>query len=121
MAALHCKLLRISFILLKVLITLVIIGVIWQFTEIQLRLTRNGKIAHHLVDALESRFPRSEFGGAASYESEIIYIHVRNHVTEAKRQDIEGWLREQKIEQRIAPRNCLRFLEDKEENDIMIK
>ena len=100
MATLHRKLLRVFSILLVIL---VIVSVIWPFVSIQLRLSRNGKIAHQLVESLEARFPGSQFGGAASYESEIIYITALNRFDEAERQDVETWLRKQQIEQKIAP------------------
>jgi|SRR5579884_1154999 len=112
---------RIFLIGVIAVLILLIISLIWQYVEIDHRLSRNGKIARQLVEALEIRFPGSEFGGAASYEREIIYIHVRNHLDESKRQDVETWLRKQKNEQKIEPQIWLRFDQDTGDNDIIIK
>jgi hypothetical protein len=119
MAAPYRKLLAIFVIALLAFV--IIGGFIWPLVSIQLRLSRNGRIAHQLVESLQARFPKSEFGGAASYEREIIYIQVRNRLNQGERREIETWLREQKNEQKIAPQIWIRFLEDKEDNDIIIK
>jgi hypothetical protein len=87
----------------------VIVTFVWPLVSIQLRLSRNGKIAQQLVHSLEARFPGINFRGAANYEREVIYISVADRLDEATRLDVERWLREQKIEQKITPQIWLRF------------
>ena len=120
MAAHHRKLLRILPVLLPALAILVIVSLIWQILGGPLRVDRNARLAHQLVESLENRFPGAEFGGAASYDGEVIYLTVINRLDAPERVEVETWLRNQKIEQKIAPRISLRFLVDKEENDIII-
>jgi hypothetical protein len=71
----------ILFVFLPILMLIVLIG---QIAQIQLRLSRNGKIANQLVEGLEAQFPESGFDGVASYEREIVYIHVHNRLDESK-------------------------------------
>lgn len=101
--------------LLFLAIALAVLGAVtfvWQIVSIQLRLSRNGAIAHRLVESLHARFPGVAFRGGASYESEVIYITVSDRVDEATREDVERWLRGQKIEQKIVPTIWLRFSDD---------
>jgi hypothetical protein len=102
----HSKLLR--FVLLAPLV-FVILGVTWHLADIQLRISRNGKVAQQLVESLEARFPGIRFRGAVSYEREVIYISVVNRLDEADREEVERWLREQQIEHRITPQIWLRL------------
>ena len=89
----------------------------WQLWTIQDRLSRNGAIATQLVESLRARFPGADFGGAASYESEVVYITIWGGLDRAKRQDVEQWLRRLKVEQEIAPAIWLRFPGDRGDED----
>jgi hypothetical protein len=89
---------------------------IWPLVTIQLRLSRNGAAARRLVESLHSRFPNVDFRGAASYEREVIYLTVFDHVDETIRREVEQWLRQEKIEQQIMPEIHLRFLDDASED-----
>jgi hypothetical protein len=100
------------FLLMVLVVLVVVVFLVWPIVSIQLRLSRNGAIAHRLVESLHARFPGITFQGAASYEREIIYITVVNHVDEASRRDVEQWLREEKNEQKIVPEIWLRFSDD---------
>jgi hypothetical protein len=106
--------------LLFILLLSVGIAFIGPLVSIQLRLARNGKIAHQLVQSLETRFPGIRVRGAASYEREVIYLSVGNHLDEAARTEVERWLREQKTEQTIAPQIWLRFEDDAFDQEIII-
>jgi hypothetical protein len=103
------------------LLIFVIWGFIWPFVDIQLRLSRNGKIVGQVVEALKARFPEMNLRGTASYRSEDIYITIFNRLDEAERKEVERWLREHKVEQGIAPQMWLRFNDDDWENRILIK
>jgi hypothetical protein len=109
-AAGHRRWLR--FLLIALVVLGIVVFLVWPLVSIQLRLSRNGAIARQLVQSLQARFPGISFGGAASYESEVIYIHVADRVDEPTRRDIEQWLRGQKTEQKILPEVWLRFADD---------
>jgi hypothetical protein len=118
MVAVHRKWLGICFVV--VVVVALLIGFVWPLVSIQLRLPRNGAIAHQLVDSLHVRYPGTGFRGVASYESEVVYIRVVGRLDEAKRQDVERWLRRQKAERQIAPVISLRF-ENDFEKEIVIR
>jgi hypothetical protein len=98
----------------------VVLGIILPFVQFQLRLSRNGKIAQQLVQSLEERFPAVAFRGGASYEQERIGIRVMSHLDGAGRQEVESWLRTQRIERKIAAEICLDCADDLEK-PIIIK
>ncbi|CEF49246.1 unnamed protein product [uncultured bacterium] len=106
---------------LLVLVAVVVTGVTWPIVAGQLRLSRNGKIAHQLEELLEARFPGIGFRGAASYEREVIYISVVNRLADADREGVERWLRVQQIEQQIAPDIWLRFESDDPDKEVIIR
>jgi hypothetical protein len=91
---------------------LVFLGFVWPLVRIQFRLSRNGAISRQLVESLHSRFPGVDFRGGASYEREVIYISVFEHVDETIRREVEQWLREEKSKQHIAPEIYLMFVGD---------
>jgi|SRR5579871_236991 len=97
---------------LTILIIVIVASVVWQIVSIQLRLSRNRAIADRLVESLHSRFPDITFHGGPSYEREVIYININEHLDKATKREIEQWLRQQKAEQKIAPEIELRFSED---------
>jgi hypothetical protein len=112
---------KLPVIALIALMASVVIGVGWPLASIQLRLSRNGKIAHQLVESLEAKFQGKNFRGAASYEREVIYIRVGNGLDDADREDVERWLRVQQIEQQIAPEIRLRFEKDDPDKEVIIR
>jgi hypothetical protein len=83
-----------------------------QLIEIQLRLSRNGAVVDRLKEAFHVRFPKGAIAGGTSYEREVIYVGINDHVDKTVREDIEEWMRQQKIEQKIAPTIYLRFSDD---------
>lgn len=87
------------------------VGIGWPLISIQLRLWRNGAIAAQLVESLRARFPGAEFRGTASYEREVVYIHVVGGLDPDSRPEVEQWLRRLKSEQQIAPAIWLMFPE----------
>jgi hypothetical protein len=108
-------------LLLALVAFVVIRGFVWPLVSIQFRLARNGKVAQQLVESLEARFPGAQFGGVASYEQEVIYILVRSRLGEGDRREVAKWLRQQKAEQKIAPRIELRFRDEGAGEDLVIR
>jgi hypothetical protein len=106
---------------LLVVLVFVVIGFIVPMVSIQLRLSRNGKIARQLAESLTASFPGIRFYGAASYEKEVIYICVVNRLDEADRQEVERWVREQKAEQNIAPEIWIRFENEDLDKEIVVR
>jgi hypothetical protein len=82
------------------------------FVSIQLRLRRNWPVSTQLAAELQERHPAVEFGGAASYKEEVIYVSVRGRLDEAGRRDVEEWLHARRRELRIGPKLLLRYLDE---------
>jgi hypothetical protein len=88
---------------LLALLAFAVVGFATPLVQIQLRLSRNGALTHQLLDLLESQFSGVSFSGAPSYEREVVYIQIKDHLDQAKREEIEQWLRRRKMEQKVAP------------------
>jgi hypothetical protein len=93
--------------------------IVWSLVTIQIRLSRNVPIARGLAASLQAQFPGITARGAASYESERIYITVVSGLDPRSRHEVEQWLCRQKEEQKIAPAIWLRFGDDAQENDVI--
>ena len=91
------------------LIVALIIAITWPIVSVPLRLSRNGAIAAGLVAALHADYPGVRFRGSASYEQEVIYISVVEGSDKIDRKDLERWLREKRIDERIEPVLWLTF------------
>jgi hypothetical protein len=93
--------------LIRIVVTAVVacavLSLAFLVALIQVRL-RNGAVAQRLVASLEARFPKYQFQGGASYERAVVYIHVAGHVSDADREEIEGFLMCQTVKQGIAPK-----------------
>ena len=103
---------RLRFWPLAVVAVAVLVFLAWTPVSIQLRLSRNGAVAQRLVESLRARFPGVNFRGAASYEREVIYISVVDHVEEAIRSEVEQVLHQEKAEHCLEPEIRLRFVGD---------
>jgi hypothetical protein len=103
MATIRSRMRHVVVAVVYALLAYLAISLGWMFIRIELRLSRNGTIAQQLETSLEARFPECKFRGVASYEKEVIYINVLNRLDKAKWHEIETWLREEKIEQKIDP------------------
>lgn len=85
---------------------------VYPYTDILLRLSRNRKIADHLVESLTVRFPGVQFHGGASYRDEMVFIWTRTDLGVDQRQEVEQWLRQVKAEQPIRPVIGVQFPDD---------
>jgi hypothetical protein len=68
---------------------------------------------------LEARFPGISFQVAPSYEREVIGVSVEDSLDMQSRHAVEHWLREQKMEQQIAPEIWLRFSDERESHRVL--
>lgn len=84
--------------------------VLWQLLQIQLRLSRNGAIARQLASSLREKYAGVEFRGNASYEREVVYLTVGEGFDQARLEELERWLRNQKTERGIGAAIWLQLL-----------
>ena len=95
-----CAAILISGVFIYPTITL---GSIW------LRLHRNQPAAESIAAALAARYPAYRIVGAASYESEVIYISVSGQPDKATQIKMRDWLADVKVRRQITARGLVRF------------
>jgi hypothetical protein len=90
-------------------VVLVNLGSAW------LRLHRNQPAAEELARSLTGYLNSKPYQvrGAASYESDVIYIQVSGQPDKAKREEIRDWLTREKQRRGINARGLLRFPDPK--------
>jgi hypothetical protein len=106
---------------IAVVLLVLFVGFGWPLIDIQFRLWKNRAIAAQLVESLQTRFPGAEFRGIASYEREVVYILVGGGLDPKNRPDVEQWLRQLKVEKKVAPAIWLRYPESMGEEKDTIK
>lgn len=96
------------------------VAVVFAFLigTIALRLHRNQPAARTIAGTLASQYPNYRIIGAASYESEVIYINVWGQPDEAKQIEIRDWLANEKNRRQLAVRGLVKFVDPKTAGDI---
>jgi hypothetical protein len=105
-------------ILLAGVAVCLVISVAIPLVHIRERLHRNRPAAESLAASLASRYPGHRINGAASYETDVIYVLVWGQLDQSVRHEMRDWLADEKVRRGIFVRGLLRFEHPNSGDDI---